>query len=213
MTPKVRIFSLDGDSTVAEALPQVADGNFSRIPLFKDQPDNLHKVLFLRDLLQAVASGRMDARLDDIAHEPLFVPQQQSIDELFTVFLRLNRHFAIVVDEYGGVRGVVTLEDLMEELLGEIYDESDITPAALTKLSDDEISVDGATELRLVEEFFDFDLPGKPTDTVSLWILSHTEYIPQENETFTIDALDVTITKASKRRIKRVNIRRSASLS
>lgn len=211
MTPKVQIFSLDGSITVAEALPQVASATFSRIPLYKDDVDNFHKVLFLRDLLFAVAEGRMDVRLDDIAHEPLFVPQQQPVDELFKVFRRLNKHLAIVVDEYGGVRGLVTLEDLMEELMGEIYDESDVATTALQKVAANEISIDGAAELRLVEEFFDLDLPGKPTDTVSLWILSHTEYIPQESETFTIDELEVTIIKASHRRIKRVGIRRAAN--
>lgn len=211
MTPRREIFSLDGSLTVAAALPTIAHGFFSRIPLFNDEPDNLHKVLFLRDALKAVADGRTEQRLDEIANEPVFVPQQQTIDELFTLLRTLNTHLAIVVDEYGTVRGVVTMEDLVEELLGEIYDESDVTPTVLEKLADDTISVDCATELRLVEKFFGFDLPGKPTDTVSLWILSHTEYIPQENETFTIDALEVTVIKASKRRIKRVNIRHAAA--
>ncbi len=211
MTPRREIFSLDGSLTVAEALPAIARGVFSRMPLFKDEPGNLHKVLFLRDALKAVADGRMEQRLDEIANEPLFVPQQQSIDELFNLLRTLNTHMAIVVDEYGTVRGVVTMEDLVEELLGEIYDESDATPMALDRLADDTVSVEGTTELRLVEEFFGFDLPGKPTDTVSLWVLSHTEYIPQENETFNIDALEVTVMKASKRRIKRVNIRRLAA--
>ncbi|MDH3691429.1 MAG: hemolysin family protein [Gammaproteobacteria bacterium] len=207
MTPQSEVFSLEGSQSVAQALPQVADASFSRIPLYKTDRDNLYKVLYLRDLLMAMTSGRGEAQLDEIAHDPLFVPQYQAIDELFARLLRQKRHLAIVVDEFGGIRGIATLEDLLEELVGEIYDESDITPALPTKVSGNELTVDGAVELRVVEEFFDMDLPGKPTDTVSFWILNHTESIPAENATFTIDGLEVKIVKASPRRIGLIGIR------
>ena len=207
MTPKGRIFSLDETLTVAEALPMVSQERYSRIPLFAGQSDNITRVLYLRDLLRASASGRVEERLVTIAHEPLFVSQYQAIDDLFATLRRRNRVFAIVVDEYGDVRGIVSLEDLLEELVGEIYDESDVAPREVDSISGNEIVTEGSTELRVVEKFFDLELPGKPTDTVSLWILNHTEYIPRENETFTIDNLEVRIVKASERRIDQVNIR------
>ena len=152
----------------------------------------------------------MEERLGNIAHEPLFVSQYQAIDDLFATLRRRNRIFSMVVDEYGDVRGIVTLEDLLEELVGEIYDESDVEPLDVDSVSGNEIVVEGSTELRVVEEFFKLELPGKPTDTVSLWILGHTEYIPRENETFTIDNLEVRIVKASDRSIDQVNIRHPA---
>jgi CBS domain containing-hemolysin-like protein len=207
MTPKGKIFPLDEMLTVAEALPVVTQERYSRIPLFEGQNDNYKKVLYLRDLLRASASGQLEERLANIGHEPLFVSQYQAIDDLFATFRRRNRLFSIVVDEYGDVRGIVTLEDLLEELVGEIYDESDVAPLDVDSVSGNEIIVQGATELRVVEEFFGLELPGKPTDTVSLWILSHTEYIPRENETFTIDNLEVRIVNASDRSIDQVNIR------
>jgi len=207
MTPKGKMFTLDGALTVAAAIPIVARERFSRIPLFEGQHDNLTKVLYLRDLLRASASGQLEEQLGNIAHEPLFVSQYQTIDDLFATLRRRNRLFSIVVDEYGDVRGIVTLEDLLEELVGEIYDESDVAPLDVDSLSRDEISVQGSTELRVVEEFFDLELPGKPTDTVSLWILGHTEYIPRESEIFSIDNLEVRIVKASDRSIDQVNIR------
>jgi putative hemolysin len=210
MTPKGKMFSLDGALTVAEAIPIVSQERYSRIPLFEGQSDNLKKILYMRDLLVASANGQMQERLVNIAHEPLFVSQYQTIDDLFATFRRRNRIFSIIVDEYGDVRGIATLEDLLEELVGEIYDESDVEPREVDSVSGDEISVQGSTELRVVEDFFDMDLPGKPTDTVSLWILSHTEYIPRENETFTIDSLEVRIVKASDRSIDQVNILRFA---
>ena len=209
MTPLGMVFAMDKGLTVADALPQVINGTFSRIPLYSGQPDNLQKVLSLRDVLEAVAAGSMDVTLEAIAHELMYVPQQQTIAELFTTLRRSKRHFAAVVDEYGTVRGVVTMEDLLEELVGEIYDESDITPLAMDQVSENEINVEGNAELRVIEEFFGMDIPGKPTDTVGFWILNHTEYIPEAGEDFTIDGLNVRIASASNRVIERVRIRRS----
>jgi len=212
MTPKGQIYSLDEELTVAEALTMVSQERYSRVPLFEGQNDNFTKVLYMRDLLRASANGQMEERIGNIAHTPLFVSQYQPIDDLFATFRRRNRIFSIVVDEYGEVRGIVTMEDLLEELVGEIYDESDVAPIDVDSVAGNEISVQGSTELRVVETFFDLDLPGKPTDTVSLWILSHTEYIPRENETFTIDSLEVTIVEASDRSIDLVNIRLPAAV-
>jgi CBS domain containing-hemolysin-like protein len=209
MTPKGKIFSLNETLTVAEALPLVSQERYSRIPLFAGQGDNFTRVLYMRDLLRASANGQLEERLGNIAHAPLFVSQYQAIDDLFATFRRRNRVFSIVVDEYGDVRGIASLEDLLEELVGEIYDESDVEPLEVSSISGNEIVVEGSTELRVVEEFFDLELPGKPTDTVSLWVLSHTEYIPRENETFTIDNLEVRIVKASDRSIDQVNIHRT----
>ena len=187
--------------------------HYSRIPLYEGQKDNLTKVLYLRDLLKASANGQTEERLTDIAHTPLFVSQYQVIDDLFATFRRRNRVFAIVVDEYGDVRGIITLEDLLEELVGEIYDESDVGPLEVDSISGTEIIVEGSTELRVVERFFDVDLPGKPTDTVSLWILGYTEYIPRENEKFTIDNLGVKIVRASERSIDKVRIQHPSHAS
>jgi putative hemolysin len=206
MTPKGKIFSLNGAMTVAEAMPLVADQPFSRIPLYKDRIDDFYKVLYLRDLLEAAAGGRTDVRLEEIAHELLFISQYQAINDLFALLRHRNRHFSMVVDEYGEVRGIVTLEDLLEELVGEIYDESDIAPTMVKKVSSNEIIIDGAAELRIIEELFGMDLPGKATDSVGLWILNHTEYIPQADETFNIDGLQVKILKASSRSIDQVNV-------
>jgi CBS domain containing-hemolysin-like protein len=213
MTPKGKIFSMDETLTVGEAIPLVLKERYSRIPLFTGQNDNFTRVLYMRDLLRASANGQLEERLGNIAHEPLFVSQYQAIDDLFATIRRSNRVFSIVVDEYGDVRGIATLEDLLEELVGEIYDESDVEPLDIDSISGSEIVAEGSTELRVVEAFFDMELPGKPTDTVSLWILSHTEYIPREDETFTIDNLEVRIVKASDRSIDQVNIRHPADAS
>jgi CBS domain containing-hemolysin-like protein len=115
-----------------------------------------------------------------------------------------------VVDEHGVIRGVATMEDLLEELVGEIYDESDLQSVAVKKMSENELILDASEELRVIEEHFHIDLPGKPTDTVSLWVLTHCESIPQENEVFMIDCLEVTILQATPRQVNQVKVRRLA---
>lgn len=210
MTPHTAIFALEQSRTVRDALPALVEAPYSRIPLYEQHRDRLYKVLYLRDVLGAVADDRLDVPLAELAHEPLFVPQYQAIDELFAEFRRRKQMFAVVVDEYGVVRGLVTLEDLLEELVGEIYDETDDAKPQATGISETELVVQGTTELRVVEDYFGLDLPGKPTDTVNLWILTHSETIPVVDEHFDIDGLEVTIRAATPRRIEQVRIRCSA---
>ncbi len=205
MTPKGRLFTIDGGLSVAEAVQMVTEQPYSRIPVYEDNPDNIVKVLYLRDLLNAVASQQLEVRIGSIAHQPLYVSQFQSLDELFETFRRHHRHFSVVVDEYGEVRGIATLEDLMEELVGEIYDESDVPPS-IEEGAEDRITVDGSTELRVVERYFDTEIPGKPTDTVSLWVLQKIKVIPAPGETFEIDGLEVSISEATHRSIDKVRI-------
>ena len=208
MTPLNEIFSLDGNLTVVEALPFVADKTFSRIPLYENEPTSLEKVMYMRDLLLALASNRESDRLKEIAHTPIFVTQYQGIDELFNQMRKSKRHMSIVVDEHGVIRGVATLEDLLEELVGEIYDESDVQSGAIEEVSEDELVIDAAQELRIIEDFFKVDLPGKPTDTIRLWVLTHVESIPKVDEVFRIDGFEVTILDATPRQIDRVRVRR-----
>jgi CBS domain containing-hemolysin-like protein len=208
MTPMKDVFSLEGSQTVAEVLPVVTQKPYSRIPLLNRETKQLYKTLHLRDLLEASSRGRLDDPIETIAHEPLYVPQYLAIDDMFTRFRRKNRIFAIVVDEFGEERGIVTMEDLMEELVGEIYDETDLAPKIAEQVSDDELIVQGSAELRVIESMLEVDLPGKPTDTVGLWILSHTETIPKAGESFVIDDLQVGILTATSRSIEKVKVRR-----
>ena len=206
MTPRRNVLALDGRRSIQEILPEVIGQSASRIPLFDEDPNEIHHILYLRDVLDAVAQNQLEATASSIGHEPLFAPPNQPIDELFSTLRRQKRHIAIVVDDHGLMEGVVTLEDLLEELVGEIYDESDVPPQEFKELSGERIEVDGAAELRVVENYFDIELPGKPTDTVNRWILSHTERIPEVGEEFTMDGLEVVVQRASRRRIHQVAI-------
>lgn len=208
MTPHNEVFSLDANLSVAEAIPKVADNRFSRIPLYDKNQGTFSKILYMRDLLVAISSGKENTHLSDISHDPIFVSQYQDIDELFDSLLRKKRHFAIVVDEHGVIRGVVTLEDLIEEIVGEIYDESDEQLDNIKVVSDDEIEAFAASEIRAIKDFFNIELRCKPTDTIGLWILTNNDKIPKENDIITIGALKVTIIKATPRQIEKVRIKR-----
>lgn len=210
MTPRGDIFSLPGSMSVKEAMPDVLGGSYSRIALYGDNPDDIVGVVHLRDLLEALVWGKPDVALKTVAREPLFVPQTQPIDELFASLRQSKRHLAMVVNEYGMLQGVVTLEDLLEELVGEIYDESDRMPEVLREVGGGAILAGGMAEMRGVAEHFGIEEPptGKPTDTVSLWVLDHVGRIPMAGESFIIDGLMVKVTRASNRFIQQVRIER-----
>jgi CBS domain containing-hemolysin-like protein len=207
MTHRREIFALEASRTLRDALPEILEESYSRIPLFEQYPDEIRGLVYLRDILRAVADDQWDRPLGAFAQEPLFVSNNQPIEQLFAILRRGKQHLAIVVDEYGAVQGLVTLEDLLEELVGEIYDETDITPQELQVLGDALIAVSGTAELRVLERFFELSLPGKPTDTVSFWILNHAERIPETGEKLMLDGLEVTVAKAAHNAIQQVLIK------
>lgn len=210
MTPRGEVFCLPGDMSLQEALPDVLGAPYSRIPVYNANPDDIAGVVHLRDVLEKVAEGERGILLQAVAREPLFVPQTQLIDELFASLRQSKRHLALVVNEYGMFQGVVTLEDLIEELVGEIYDESDRAPETIRELGDGAIMVRGMVEMRNVAEYYGLaEPPGKPTDTVSLWVLKHVGRIPETGESFEIDGMDVRVELASNRFVQQVRIQRA----
>ena len=207
MTPRGEIFCLPGDMRLNEALPDILGAPYSRIPVYNANPDDVAGVVHLRDVLEKLAGGLTDTVLQSMAREPLFVPQTQLIDELFASLRQSNRHLALVVNEYGMFQGVVTMEDLIEELVGEIYDESDRAPETIRELGGNAILVQGMVEMRNIADFYGMaEPPGKPTDTVSLWVLNHVGRIPETGESFVIDGMDVTVELASNRFVQQVRI-------
>lgn len=208
MTPRRQVFRLDGRRTVREVLPEILQQNYSRIPLYCEDQDEIVSLVILRDLINMIASGELDQPIKELGQEPLFTPSNTSIDELIRTLRTKSMHLAVVVDEHGAMVGVVSLEDLLEELVGEIYDESDVRPEDLIELDENRILVKGTAELRVVEEFFDIDIPGKPTDTINRWLLEHTERIPEKDETFELDGLMIRVQDASSRRIHQVVLQR-----
>ena len=208
MTPRQKIFMLDGSRTITELLPALTQARYSRIPLYENDPDDISRVLHLRDLLPVVIGREEVGSLFDLGRPAKFVPERQAVTETIAAFRQEQQHMAIVIDEHGTLKGLVTFEDLLEELVGEIYDESDELPREITPIDKNRALLDGSAELRVLEEYFGIDLPGKPTDSVSRWLLEKLERIPVAEETFDFDGLQVQVKAASGRQIKQVIVER-----
>ncbi|MBT3093507.1 MAG: hemolysin family protein [Candidatus Thiodiazotropha endolucinida] len=212
MTPRRQVFRIDGRRSLRDVLPQIMRENFSRIPLYKEDPDEIVSMVLVRDLIKNIVSGELDIPISDLGQEPLYTPSNTTIDELVRKLKLKSIHLAVVVDEHGAMIGVVSLEDMLEELVGEIYDETDEKPNDLMVLGGGKVLVQGTAELRVVEEYYDMDIPGKPTDTINRWLLKHTERIPEKDEKFELDGFEVRVQDASLRRIHQVVLRRITAI-
>lgn len=210
LTPHHRVFSLDSNLTIREALPQIIEHGFTRVPIYQKQPDDISYVVHLFSIVAEIQKGHMDMRLMDLAYEALFAPKNQPIDELFGRLRKTKKHLAIVVDEFGQVEGIVTMEDLLEEIVGEIDDEVDSAIARqkhVQELKDGVLQVCGDVELQVINDFFDIELNGADNNSVNQWILEKIERIPSVNEHLFIDGLEVTIEQATRRSIEKINLR------
>jgi CBS domain containing-hemolysin-like protein len=211
MTPRHKVFSLSEETTIKEALPKIVEVGFSRVPVYAGSVENISHIVHWHDIATAIANNQIDKPLKEIGIDPIFALLNQPIDQLFYDLKRQKRHLSVVVDEHGDLRGVVSMENLLEELVGEIYDESDRKrPSGITEL-DDGIEVDGGVELGAIEEFSTIDIRGKKSDSVSKWIINDIERIPRTAEQFEIDGLTVEIRQASGRRIHKVRIKTTST--
>jgi len=207
MTPRIAMFCLREELSLKDAMKILAKTPYSRIPIIKDNRDNVVGILFVKDVIKHLHKGNKNIKLKTLAREPYFVPENVLLNQLFKQFQDKNIHMAVVVDEHGGVAGLVTLEDLLEEIVGEIVDETDITPNVIMRLDKYNIRVDAETELKNVNDFFNIKLPGKETDTVSKLILNKIKKIPKKGDSVTIDnKIMLTVEEATRRRIFKVKI-------
>lgn len=209
MTPRHRIVTLDGSRTVREALPDIVAVKHSRIPLHPPgKPGEIVSMVHIRDVLGAVAEGRDLVALTEIGNEPMFVPLNHRIDDLFEVLRKKDRHLIVVVNEYGELQGLFTLEDMLEELVGEIHADREPPHVEAVVEAPGQVLADGAVEMRVIMEALDVDLDCKATDSANLWLLNHVERIPEAGEVFRIDGLEAEIVNASRRQVKKVRIRK-----
>ncbi|EXI85327.1 MAG: Magnesium and cobalt efflux protein CorC [Candidatus Accumulibacter regalis] len=216
MVHRHQIFSLDGNRAIRSALDEIIASSHYRIPLHSGNPEEINHVITLQTVLREVAQGNLDKPLKDIGSDPLFVPPNQPIDSLLDVLKADKERLMVVVNEFGALLGIFTLEDVLEELVGDIYDDQEAPrgdQALLMKPGGNELVVDGTTELRVLEGYFGQELSGKPYDSANLWIITHLERIPAAGECVVLEGLEVKIERASRRRIHEVRIRRRPTVA
>jgi CBS domain containing-hemolysin-like protein len=212
MTPRTEICAIPADATVRAARDLIIDQKYSRIPVYRDSIDNIEGLIYVRDLLQAWADGgKEDQAIADILRDPYFVPETKSAADLLKNMQVDHVQIAIVVDEYGGVAGVVTVEDLIEEIVGEIEDE-DIEDEEIIEIVEGEdgfYDVLGSTEIDKIERIFDLDLEDDDFSTIAGMITSEVGYVPKVGEKLTLENLDIEILRADEKKVTLVRLRKS----
>jgi CBS domain containing-hemolysin-like protein len=209
MTPRIRARMLPAASTLEEARADLRSIGSSRIPVFAGTRDNVTGIVRRADALGALAEGKGTARLGDLAAKPKFVAATTPVDRLLLEFQRERVQLGIVVGEYGETVGLVTVEDIMEELVGEILDEKDVDERSIKRVSKDEILVHGQTEIARVNHFFNTELP-EDRPTVAGLLLERLERLPRPGEHAMVEGLDFVVDEVNDRAIVRVRILKPA---
>ena len=210
MTPRTKMFTLNSKMLLFEALPKINQSGHSRIPIFRDTSDEIVGFIHARDVLRALEKDNKMVTLEQIARKPVFASQEKMVSSLLKEMKGRKTHMAIVVDEHGGVEGLVTLEDLLEEIVGEIEDETDLTrPTGYEKIDQDTIITNGDIEIDIINEIFKTNVP-EGDDYASLSGLLHERLqdIPQEGDKIEVDDLRIIVEKVSKNIPQKIRIER-----
>ncbi|CDX57982.1 CBS domain containing protein [Mesorhizobium plurifarium] len=210
MVHRTNMRSVNADNAPEAVVREILTSPHTRMPLWKGSLDNIVGVLHAKDLLRALNEvGNDFSRIDvmKIAAKPWFVPDTTTLQDQLNAFLRRKAHFAIVVDEYGEVEGLVTLEDIIEEIVGEIADEHDVDMQGVKKEADGSVVVDGTVPIRDLNRALDWDLPDEEATTVAGLVIHETQSIPEEKQAFTFHGKRFVVMKRDKNRIARLRIR------
>ena len=210
MTPRTKMFTLNAKMLLFEALPQINQSAHSRIPIFGDTRDDIVGFIHVRDVLRELEKDKEVVTLEQIARKPVFASQEKMVSSLLKEMKGRKTHMAIVVDEHGGVEGLVTLEDLLEEIVGEIEDETDLKrERGYERIDQDTIITNGDIEIDIINEIFETKIP-EGDDYASLNGLLHERLqdIPQEGDKLELNDLKIIVEKVTKNIPQKIRIER-----
>lgn len=214
MVHRKNIRMIDAALPMNEIITQVLASPHTRIPLFQDEPENIVGVLHAKDMLRALYNpdGDMnDVAILDIAVEPWFVPETTSLQEQLDAFLHKRMHFALIVDEYGAIQGLVTLEDILEEIVGEITDEHDVTHAGIRPQPNGTLHVDGSVSVRDLNRLMDWNLPDEEATTVAGLVIHEAQTIPEPGQAFNFHDFRFEILRKHRNQITALRITPSSN--
>jgi len=213
MVPRTSIVALPHDVTIEQAVDTIVAEGHSRIPVYQGTVDEIIGIIYAKDLLPFLKSGAPEPPpLRSLFRTPVLVPESMSVDDLLHELQRRKVHIAIVLDEYGGTAGLVTIEDLIEEIVGEIQDEYDVEEPMIERLSDDEARVDGRAAVDDLAELFDTNVPLEDEDeydTVGGLIYHRIGGVPRPGDQVSLDGLTLTVEKTDGRRVSKVLVVRN----
>ena len=207
MTPRTHIVAVNIDATIDEILEVVIEESFSRIPVYENSIDNVIGLLYVKDLFALIRkSTEWEISLKDLIRPAYFVPEYKKIDELFKEMQKSKTHIAIVIDEYGGTAGLITIEDLLEEIVGNIFDEYDDVVLEYEQIDDDTYLVDGLLGINEINDIMHLDLPEEEFDTISGMILSLSGKMPEVGEEVEYEDVSFRIEEVDDKRISKIKI-------
>ena len=210
MIHRTDMFAIEIDENLYELLDEIDDYKYSRIPVYEETIDNVKGILFLKDVLKSV-SMKKEIKIRDILKEAYFVPESKPIDEIFRELQTNKRQMAIVVDEYGGTAGLLTMEDILEELVGNIFDEYDEIEIEYKKLDDNTYLIEGSVSLYELKKILDVELQEGDYDTLSGYLVEKLGRVPEDDEQLVLEdqLLTYKIEEIEDRRIKWVKVCRN----
>ena len=211
MTPRVDILSLPSDASIDDAMDLIAKKQFSKIPLYRENIDEITGIIYAKDLVPYLIGSRPNVKLQSISRNVYFVPEQKPIDDLLNDFKEKKISLAIVVDEWGGTSGMVTLEDIVEEVMGEIRDPYDLEKSPVSQINNENFIVDGKISIYdLEEEIEGMSFPeDRDYDTLGGLILDNLEDIPKQGESIVHDEWMIKVLDLDGNRITKVQITKS----
>lgn len=209
MVHRTEMVMINADMPPEELVREVLATEYTRIPLWRDKPENIIGVLHAKDLLRAIRAAEGDTSKIDvstIALPPWFVPEMRSVSEQLKAFRRRKTHFALVVDEYGEVEGMVTLEDILEEIVGDISDEHDVVVTGVRTQPDGSVVVDGAVPIRDLNRAMDWNLPDEEATTIAGLVIHEARSIPERGQSFTFHNFRFRVLRRERNRITALRI-------
>jgi Mg2+/Co2+ transporter CorB len=209
MVHRTEMTMINADMPAEELVREVLATEYTRIPLWRDKPENIVGVLHAKDLLRAIRANEGDISKVDVSAIALpawFVPEMRTVSEQLKAFRRRKTHFALVVDEYGEVEGLVTLEDILEEIVGDISDEHDIAVAGVRPQPDGSVVVDGSVPIRDLNRAMDWRLPDEEATTVAGLVIHEARSIPERGQSFTFHGFRFRVLRRERNRITALRI-------
>ena len=213
MTPRTDITCLTYDATIKEAAECILENGHSRIPVYKDTKDNIIGIIYAKDLLTYIVGDKHDFSepVEKIARPPFFIPETKSSAELLQEFRARKNHIAIVVDEYGGTSGLITIEDLLEIIVGDIEDEFDAPKEEdVQKINDNEYLLHGRTMLDDLNDI-EIEIESDEVDTIGGYLSLQAGHVPVVNETFTVGDWQFTVIEADTKQIHKISAEKLSS--
>lgn len=208
MTHRTDMTAVDVNDPIMDVVKTAIESGYSRIPVFDDDPDNIIGIIYVKDLLRYIGTDLPKHAMRKIMRTPMYVPESKSCGDLFKEMTGKHTQMAVVVDEYGGTAGIVTLEDIVEAIVGNIQDEYDDEEEEISKINETTFTIDGLTDIDELDEIIGKDLPDGDYDTVAGYIISRLGYLPKEGEQSEVmfENIKFTVLEVENRRIEKVKI-------